>query len=241
MAPEHPNVSPLPDRGDDTSSLGERPSLRNPDGLLRRLLIIFCVLGLIAVGVHVKFFIDVSADIQSYVTDVPAQVAGSSAAAGGTGITALQTVKNQMAILLGITVVCFGAVLYLFVRRVVVPLNVLAQTAKDISKGNLSVSARKNPHNDVGELGEVLNDVAANLQEVLLLTGTTVGNSFSAVEKIQEALAAPGGATEDELQEQLHVLRQDLELLSSLVQEFDFYQTRFDGRKVVPDHTGRER
>ena len=41
------------------------------------------------------------------------------------------------------------------------------------------------------------------------------------------------GATEN-LQEQLQAIKQDLELLSSVMREFEFYHTRFDGRKVVP-------
>ena len=38
----------------------------------------------------------------------------------------------------------------------------------------------------------------------------------------------------ENLQEQLHAIKQDLELLSSVMREFEFYHTRFDGRKVVP-------
>jgi methyl-accepting chemotaxis protein len=131
-------------------------------------------------------------------------------------------------------------VVYLFVKRIVVPLNLVTQIAKDLSRGNLSVSALKNPHGDVGELGAALNDLAANFQEILLLMGTTVGNSSSTVEKIERALETPNAASRDEIREQLEDLRKDLNLLRSLVHEFEFYQTRFDGQKVVSDSIGRE-
>jgi len=240
MAPEKRKVSQFSSRSDGTSHPGKRSSTRNPEGLLKRLLIIFCLLGLIVVGVNLKFLLDTSAEISKHMETSLHPPAKSTIGAPTESLATLQAARKRIAILLGITVICFGSVVYLFVKRVVVPLNLVTQIAKDLSIGDLSVSALRNPHGDVGELGAALNDLAANFQEILLLMGTTVGNSSSTVEKIEKALETPDAASRDEIRQQLENLKKDLNLLCSLVQEFEFYQIRFDGQKVVSDNIGRE-
>jgi nitrate/nitrite-specific signal transduction histidine kinase len=124
---------------------------------------------------------------------------------------------------------------YLYYRRVAVPLEGLTRAAKRMSRGELSATVQVHPKHDFREIAQVINDMAANFQEVLLLMGTTVGNSQSAIERI-ERLIQHGNATgcTENLQEQLQAIKQDLELLNSVMREFEFYHTRFDGRKVVP-------
>ena len=67
------------------------------------------------------------------------------------------------------------------------PLDEIARSGMEISNGDLSVSAPSNTVDEIGELGQVVNQIAANYQEVLLFTGTTAGNSHEAVEKNGEA------------------------------------------------------
>jgi methyl-accepting chemotaxis protein len=238
MAPEQSTGSQCPHGRDLGSPRGKRSSPRKSDRLLKRLLLIFSLLGLIAVGVNVKFLLDVSAELKSSVGTTMDKVAETNIGKDRQSVNTLVTSRKRIAILLVLTVVCFGTVIYLFVRRIVIPLDRVTRTAQEMAIGDLSVSALRNPHRDVAELGEALNDLAANFQEVLLLMGTTVGNSLATHERIKKILNVPNGASPDELQSRLDDLRKDLELLSSLVKEFNFYQTRFDGRKVVPENTG---
>lgn len=240
MAPEQRKAGRFSSRSDGTSHPGNRSSTRNPEGLLKRLLIIFCLLGLIALGANVKFLLDTSAEIGKHVETGLAPSAKLTVGATIESLATLQAAEKRIALLLGITFLCFGSMVYLFVKRVVVPLNLVTQIAKDLSRGDLSVTALSNPHGDVGELGAALNDLAANFQEILLLMGTTVGNSCSIVARIESTLETADGASHDEIRKQLENLRKDLSLLRSLVQEFKYYQIHFDGQKVVSDNMGRE-
>ncbi|MFH1114271.1 MAG: HAMP domain-containing protein [Pseudomonadota bacterium] len=240
MAPEERKAGPFSSGNDATSFLRKRPSTRNSHGVLQRLLIIFCLLGLTAVGVNVKFLLDTRAEMNRQIEAGPGGTAERTAGNREDVSATLPAAANRLAVLLGITVICFGCVVYLFLRRVVIPFNLATRTARDLSRGNLSVSVRSNPHGEAGELGEALNDLAANFQEVLLLMGTTVGNSFSAIERIEKALEAEHPACNGEIGKQLEKVKKDLVQLRSLVHEFDFYQTRFDGQKVVSENTGRE-
>ncbi len=240
MAPEERKTGPFSSGNDVTSLLGKRPSTRNSQGVLKRLLIIFCLLGATAVGVNVKFLVDTRAEISRHTEMGPGETAERFVGTRGGGPVTPSAAGTRLGVLLGITVICFGCVIFLFLSRVVIPFNLVTRTARDLSRGNLSVSALRNPHGDIGELGEALNDLAANFQEVLLLLGTTVGSSFSAVERIEEALKSKSAGSDHEIRKQLEKIEKDLVLLRSLVHEFDFYQTRFDGEKVVSENTERE-
>ncbi len=128
---------------------------------------------------------------------------------------------------------CLGSMIYLFVSRVVFPLNAIAKAAEEMAKGNLSVAAPCHHGDEVGELGHVINNLAINFQEVLLLTGTAVGNSYAVLERIQQALEQGENVDGNDLKEQVTALKRDLEMLGTVVKDFQFYQTRFDGQKVV--------
>jgi methyl-accepting chemotaxis protein len=143
-------------------------------------------------------------------------------------------VRRQMSALLAVTIFCLGSMVGLYVLRIHRPLQRLTKAAKEMSNGNLSVPIQSNGRDEIGELADVINDLAANYQEVLLLTGTAVGKSSNAVEKIEKVLDQGGrGAGQVELQEQVGAIKRDLEMLGSVVKDFEFYQTHFDGRKVV--------
>ena len=106
-----------------------------------------------------------------------------------------------MSLVLGVTILCLASMIYLYVHKIHRPLKQVVRATKEMSNGNLSDPIRPNGRDEVGELAGVINDLAANYQEVLLLTGTAVGKSSSAVERIEKVLdqgrqiGRPGGTT----------------------------------------------
>jgi methyl-accepting chemotaxis protein len=200
-----------------------------------RLVAVFCLLSFIAVGLNALFVAELHIEIGRIERLLQSNSEGNPSGALHKKIQALSVQKTRMVVLLAVLIVCFGSIVYLFYRRVAVPLENLTHAAKRMSRGELSVTVQVPSKHDFREIAQVINDMAANFQEVLLLMGTTVGNSQSAVEQI-ENLIQNGNATEctESMRQELQTIKKDLELLSSVMQEFEFYQTRFDGRKVVP-------
>jgi HAMP domain-containing protein len=234
MNSELPKTTVVPRGGENHSPPMERNSTLSTAVFRNKLVLAFCFFALVAIFANIKLVIDVGNEISR-----SRHFSGSEASAGN-GIPAkdsqtLGDVRTKTLVLLGITIFSFGAMICLYVAKVAAPLNALSVTAKEISKGNLSVTAPTGPNNDVGELGEAINELAANFQEVLLLTGTTVGNFRCSLEKMERILEldknSPSGRC---AQEQLEAIKKDLELLGSIVEDFEFYHTHFDGRKVVP-------
>lgn len=213
-----------------TSPLPRRPIFAKKS-LRKRLLVVFCALALAAILVNLNFVLHWNVEqTRAHITICLKEITGE--ANPGTGV--LGRFRNHLLVVLAITAACFATIIYLFVRRLLGPLDAIAKTGMEISNGNLSVSAPSNTLDEIGELGQVVNQIAANYQEVLLFTGTTVGNSHSAVERIEKLLNGQQPSVPvDELQEQVDIIKRDLETLEEMVKDFRFFETYFDGRKVV--------
>lgn len=200
-----------------------------------KLIAIFSLLALVAIASNAIILADVTSEIARKNNIVAPQAKGDRPGEPSHDASVLHAYRNQMIVVLGVTIACFGAIIYLFVRKVAAPLNAVAYAAKEISRGNLTVTVPSPRRQEVGELGQIVNEVAANFQEILLLTGTTVGNANSALDRMEELMRSHSGLDcEGPLQEHIRAIKQDLETLSTVVKNFDFYETRFDGYKVTP-------
>jgi nitrogen fixation/metabolism regulation signal transduction histidine kinase len=125
----------------------------------------------------------------------------------------------------------------LFIRKVAVPIQGVAHAASEIARGNLAVSVPSAIRHEVGDLGQFVNDMAANFQEVLLLTGTTVGNATGSLERIEDLLKSEANPEpKAQLQEHVNSVKRDVESLGSVLKSFKFYQTSFNGREVKHAH-----
>jgi methyl-accepting chemotaxis protein len=207
--------------------------------LKSRLVLVFLVLVCVVVAINIKFLWDVSAQMPAQPeTTVYQSAEHGTASAGEVGL--LRNFRNQLFILVGVTIVCFSAMLYLLVSRVIMPLANLVQAVGEISKGDLSLTLLNHGSNELGELRSVVTGVMTDFQEVVLLTGATVGNSVSTVERIEEMLQLGSPASQDDLKLQVGSIKSDLETLRTMVNRFQFYHARFDGRKVVPQGPGTE-
>ncbi len=238
---------PLP-YGRNGPSLGgtgvHSSAVTRPYGLVsslfkNRLLLIFAVLVCVVIVINVKFLWDLSAQVPAQPAAAVSQSAEQAVASAG-NVELLRNFRNQLFILVGVTIICFLAMLYLLVSRVVMPLSNLVRAVGEISKGDLSLTLLNHDSSELGELGSVVTGVMADFQEVVLLTGATVGNSVTSVERIEKILQHGSPASQDDLKLQVGSIKRDLETLSAMVNRFQFYRAHFDGRKVVPHGPGTE-
>jgi methyl-accepting chemotaxis protein len=239
MTSQPPRDQPFSGRGRSPTP----PDVEQLSPLLRvvernKILLVFCLLALAAVVVDMKFVFDVSGEMAKAGKARVTNPEGDPLITVPVPVELLGYVRTRMSLALAVTFLCLASMIYLYVRKVHRPLKQVVRATKEMSNGNLSDPIRPNSRDEVGELAEVINDLAANYQEVLLLTGTAVGKSSSAVERIEKVLdRGDKSAGQEELQEQVGVIKRDLEMLGSVVKDFEFYQTYFDGRKVV--HTAK--
>ncbi len=145
-------------------------------------------------------------------------------------------IRNRFLALLALTVVSFAFCMYVGIAHIVRPVESMLRSARAVRGGNLAVAFEPRTSNELAELGETMNEMVVNYQEVLLFTGTKAGSLRQSVESIERLLAAEGRlGTLDQLETHITSARSDAEMLAGMVGEFAFYQTYFDGSKVVRD------
>jgi HAMP domain-containing protein len=151
----------------------------------------------------------------------------------------LTQIRNIMFVLLIVSAASFGAVIYLYAARVLGPLSLIESAAGHVSKGNLSVTATMDKKNDFGDLAASINNIAVNFQEILLITGTCVGNTNQALNHLQTILTKMESSNpQDQIEDQILFIKKNLDVLSSLLGDFEFYNTRFDGMQVLAKNPG---
>ena len=198
---------------------------------MNTLVVVILALGIVVIAVDAKLFLDVSREIGNPATALPgSNSALTGALARENGATVWNANTTRLSIALGLTVAWFALVMFLLIKRIVVPVNKVAEAAKAILEGDLSATVATNPRNELSDVCRLLNELSTDFQEILLLTGTAVGDSLIALEKVQQALDEAPQVSSEDLRSPIHSVRQHLEMLRATVEDFEYYQAKFNGR-----------
>ena len=97
------------------------------------------------------------------------------ALAGGQSIeqvvAPLDLVLKKLGVALAILLATIVLVMLLLMKRVTIPLESILDGARSIGAGDFSATIPVHTHDELGSLAECINELSANYQELLLLTG----------------------------------------------------------------------
>ncbi len=144
----------------------------------------------------------------------------------------LHDLQTRMLLLLSIVGLCVLIALGVFVREIADPLDGMVTAAKQIREGHLDVTVPVCSKDEIGQLGEIFNDLTVNFQEVLLFVGAVNGDLNHVVEKINDNRPDPDEGNEM-LHEQLDLMTEKIDEMKEMVRSFDFYHVNFDGDHVT--------
>jgi methyl-accepting chemotaxis protein len=100
----------------------------------------------------------------------------SGSSAGGSGeilIRALTGLRNQALIMCVVQAVVTLIVLIMLIRRITGPLQQMVEHSRMISEGDLSKTIEVRRRDEIGLLGETINGLTSNIQEIVALSLTT--------------------------------------------------------------------
>ncbi len=119
----------------------------------------------------------------------------------------------------------------LVIRGIYRRLDAMAESAARAAMGELDETVRAEPYDEIGAIGQSINDFSANLQEVLLLLWNHTQTCLS---KLNSSRAERGSNPPSlaELEEKLQCVRQELEDMRSMIRSFDFYNVRLEDGKL---------
>jgi GAF domain-containing protein/HAMP domain-containing protein len=128
-------------------------------------------------------------------------------------------------IVMGAAVTIFGSILGVIIARALSrPLNLLADTASEISRGNLSARVTLNREDEIGQLGQVFNSMADELSGMVGQLESRVADRTRDLERraLQIQTAAEIGSVAAKLRDLNPLLAQVTQLIS---ERFGFYHT----------------
>ncbi|QTA90777.1 HAMP domain-containing protein [Desulfonema magnum] len=122
-------------------------------------------------------------------------------------------------------------VLTMFIKNITGPLQHMIEISKEISRGDLSYTVAVRSNNELSELGNVINEMSSNLQEIILLSKNLCSSGDKFVENTSAILNDKKTlAVEDieNLKEKTDYLKTELEMLSEVIEYFNFYTIKND-------------
>ena len=182
----------------------------------------FLLIAIAAVMIGIEFYFEMSKP--SLQQDICALSVDSINADPDEKSPALLNLRNKIVVMFGVLTVVMAIVMMMFVKNITHPLQRTLDTAKLINDGDLSQVIKIEKHDEVGQLGIVINELTSNFQEIA--TSTTV--MINAIESRIDTLTSLAENDDSAGAEQIALVRQDLDALRAFVDSFNLLQTDID-------------
>jgi methyl-accepting chemotaxis protein len=125
--------------------------------------------------------------------------------------------------------------MFFFIRNIIKPLNKLEKMTREMADGRLDllVQDSKNASCSIDVIGENVNSLAMNLQEVLLLVWNHSEHNLETVEQALKTLDSAGEIPREQLRAGLQSLKAELRQMQNLPQQFELFDVTLEGKKAL--------
>jgi methyl-accepting chemotaxis protein len=137
----------------------------------------------------------------------------------------IDRLRSKAILMVAIVMVVMLIVLTMFIKNITEPLQHMIQLSRKISAGDLSQTVRVDANNELADLAHVINEMASNLQEIMLLSQRICANGRMHVDNALGQLEHTGldGQTADQLHKAIGSLGDELSTMSEMIAYFSFY------------------
>lgn len=133
----------------------------------------------------------------------------------------LLNLRNKIMIMIGILTLVFAIIMMMFIKNIAIPLKHMAASAKIINDGDLTEIITIENHDEIGLVGDAINELTSNLQECAAITHTTSSHALICIRNIEDNTSNNELASIDDIEE----LKSQLELLNTFSDSFKLLQT----------------
>jgi len=180
-----------------------------------RLLNYFLLIAFAAVLIGIEFYFEMDADMgQNICNDLAHQQTDQAKS------NPLDNLRNKILIMFMVLSFVVAIVLTMFIKNVATPLCKMVQVARSINEGDLSKIVSIDNHDEIGEVGIAINELASNLQEVATFTSATANDTLDSIKLLQEMVSDNPQTTKVVNQIEKNILS-----ISGFVDSFKFLDT----------------
>jgi HAMP domain-containing protein len=200
--------------------------------LQRTMIIYFLLIGFASVLVGIEFLADFhGGDLKDEIWE-NINRAGDQPIDQRVIFAPIDRMRSKAILMVGIIMVVMLIVLTMFIKHITEPLQHMIGLSEKISAGDLSQTIRIDADNELAQLGRVINEMASNLQEIILLSQGLCNNGehhiYNTLKQLDQI--APDVHHLDSVRQSVHRLKMELDTLREFVACFKFYSVdRHDG------------
>lgn len=111
-------------------------------------------------------------------------------------IEAAEPIFYKTLTVIGISLIIGGIIIYFIIASIIKPLKQLVISARKISEGDLTESIAVRSRDEIGQLGESFNEMAASLHDVISNINTSAGHVAASSEELTASMKQASEATE---------------------------------------------
>ncbi|MHC4455607.1 MAG: HAMP domain-containing protein [Planctomycetota bacterium] len=155
----------------------------------------------------------------------------------------LKRLQNRIILVTSVIFLAVIVGIFFLIRNVIKPLDEMGRAAFKMAHGNLDQVVPVRSRSEIGKIGELINDLAIDLQEILLHVWNHTRQDIVLLDRIAAIMnSQPGGnGMPQEIREDFYFVRQDIEDMRDMVKAFNYYNVRLHEEKVlVNDHPQKE-
>ncbi|MCK5002056.1 MAG: HAMP domain-containing protein [Gammaproteobacteria bacterium] len=190
--------------------------------LEKTLLNYFFLIAIAAMMIGVEFYFEMSKPgLKQEICENPTVISEVIKPASEDESAALSNLRNKIVVMFGVLTMVMAIVMMMFVKNITRPLQRTLDTAVLINDGDLSQVIKIETHDEVGQLGIVINELTSNIQEVASLTLGMTNTIEARIDALSKTLA--DDATDST--EQINLIKHELDSLRAFVDSFNLLET----------------
>lgn len=183
-------------------------------------------------------YIFVYNEIASVLTLNAGAVIATQSGSQGTSATNIAGLKLRILLLMsaGLLVVLLVSIVWLRIslRQINRPIHSIRRAVFRLAQGKLNETVTVDSMDEFGQIGSSINELAANLQELLLYIWKQTGQCLTTLEDLQaDSKERQNNPLSAQTIEQLQAVAASIEKLREMAKSYVFYDVRLDGEQAV--------
>lgn len=193
--------------------------------LQRTMIIYFLLIGFASMLVGIEFWADFqSGELKSEIWQNLSQFDHEQISREAV-FAPIDRLRSKAILMVAIIMIVMLIVLTMFIKNITEPLQHMIHLSQKISAGDLSQTIRIDANNELADLGHVINEMASNLQEIILFSQRICTNGRMHMDGALIQLNKPGldNLAIDQLRRSIRSMGDELSTLAEVVTFFNFY------------------
>ena len=137
----------------------------------------------------------------------------------------IQKLGNKIFLMVGLFLIVVLVILMLFIKNITEPLQHMIETSRLIAAGDLSQTVNIHANNELSDMGNTINELTSNLQEMILLSKDMCSSVDQFTKEISSTLITQNTNIEntDDLQQRLHAISSKAKFINDIILNYKFY------------------